>query len=106
MAGAVSFEDAEHPESIDLEDYETAETSARNPMSRDLSQTERLILNAQLDVPTVAVRFLGLYRYATKRDKIIVFISSLCAICGGAAMPLMTVLLFFFVGVRVLKIVV
>ena len=53
---------------------------------------EREIIKRQLDIPTVKVGIKELYRYATVNDLIIVFIASLGAIIGGAALPLMTIL--------------
>ena len=52
---------------------------------------EKEIVKRQLDIPEVKVTFRTLYRYATRNDCIIIAISSLCAIAGGAVMPLMTV---------------
>lgn len=52
---------------------------------------EKEIVKKQLDVPPVKVTFKTLYRYATRNDLLIVFISAVAAIGGGAVMPLMTV---------------
>ena len=52
---------------------------------------EKEVVKRQLDIPEVKVTFKTLYRYATRNDCIIIAISSLCAIAGGAVMPLMTV---------------
>lgn len=52
---------------------------------------EKEIVKRQLDIPEVKVTFRTLYRYATRNDLIIIVISSICAIAGGAVMPLMTV---------------
>ena len=52
---------------------------------------EREIIKRQLDVPNVKVTFLTLFRYATRNDIIIIVVSCICAIAGGAVMPLMTV---------------
>ena len=57
-----------------------------------LPDHEREIIKRQLDVPSVSVSFKTLYRYATLNDKIIIFVSAICAIAGGAALPLMTVI--------------
>lgn len=54
---------------------------------------EKEIVKRQLDIPTVKVSFMTLYRYSTKNDILIVLISAVCAIAGGAVMPLMTVCL-------------
>ncbi|KAL9007236.1 MAG: hypothetical protein Q9188_000039 [Gyalolechia gomerana] len=53
---------------------------------------EKEIVKRQLDLPPVTVTFKTLYRYATRKDLIIVSISALAAIGGGAVMPLMTVI--------------
>jgi ATP-binding cassette subfamily B (MDR/TAP) protein 1 len=58
---------------------------------RHLSTQERAIIERQLDIPPVDVTFGALFRYATKNDFLIIFISATCAIAGGAVMPLMTV---------------
>ena len=56
-----------------------------------LPDHEREIVKRQLEIPAIKVTFLTLYRYATRNDIIIIVISSICAIVGGAVMPLMTV---------------
>lgn len=56
-----------------------------------LPDHEKAIVKRQLDLPPVKVTYVTLYRYATKYDLLILVISSLCAIIGGAVMPLMTV---------------
>lgn len=57
-----------------------------------LPPKEREIVKRQLHIPSVTVTYKTLYRYATRNDLIIVFVSSICAIAGGAVMPLMTVI--------------
>ncbi|KAL2002600.1 hypothetical protein VTN02DRAFT_6410 [Thermoascus thermophilus] len=57
-----------------------------------LPEHERQILKKQLHSPTVKVTFLGLYRYASAMDWFIVLVSAICAIAGGAALPLFTIL--------------
>lgn len=52
---------------------------------------EREIVKKQLHVPPVVVTYKDLFRYATRNDLIIIYVSALCAIIGGAVMPLMTV---------------
>ena len=56
-----------------------------------LPEHEKAIVKRQLDIPTVKVTYKTLFRYSTKNDLIIIIISSICAIAGGAVMPLMTV---------------
>lgn len=56
-----------------------------------LPSNEREIVKKQLHIPKVSVTYWTLFRYATKLDLAIIFISAICAIAGGAALPLMTV---------------
>jgi len=57
-----------------------------------LSEHERAVIQRQLDAPTVNATFLKLFQYATTTDLIIIFISALCPIIGGAALPIPTVM--------------
>ena len=57
-----------------------------------LPEHEKAIVKRQLDIPPVTVTYRTLYRYATRNDLLIIAISSICAIAGGAVMPLMTVI--------------
>ncbi|KAF7542542.1 hypothetical protein G7Z17_g11483 [Cylindrodendrum hubeiense] len=50
------------------------------------------ILRRQVISPEVKQGVAVLYRYASRNDIIIIFISSICAIGAGAALPLMTVI--------------
>lgn len=59
---------------------------------KHLPPHEAEILRRQLHIPTVKVGFSTLYRYATTYDKLIMAVSAICAIGGGAALPLMTVI--------------
>lgn len=61
-----------------------------NPFSH-LPQHEQDILRRQVEVPEVSVGYFTLFRYATFIDKCILFVSCICTVAAGAAMPLMTV---------------
>ncbi|KAF2861862.1 putative multidrug resistance protein 1, 2 [Piedraia hortae CBS 480.64] len=52
---------------------------------------EAEVLKRQVDAPTSKLGYKDLYRYATRNDILIMLLSTICAIAGGAAMPLMTV---------------
>ena len=56
-----------------------------------LPSSERDIIKRQLETPKVKISFKSLFRYATGIDIIIIVISCICAIAGGAVLPLMTV---------------
>lgn len=57
-----------------------------------LPQHEAEILKLQLHAPSVQISWFGLYRYASRMDILIIFISAICAIVAGAALPLFTIL--------------
>jgi ATP-binding cassette, subfamily B (MDR/TAP), member 1 len=65
-----------------------------------LPEHERDVIKRQLDTPEVAVSFFKLYRYASRNDWLLVALSAICAILGGAIMPLMTVCFFAPCGVE------
>ncbi|KAJ5611716.1 Leptomycin B resistance protein [Penicillium herquei] len=58
---------------------------------KHLPPEEAAILKEQVTIPVVKVGIKTLYRYATKKDVLLIFICALCAIAAGAAQPLMTV---------------
>ncbi|MCJ1466071.1 GTPase-activating protein [Pseudocyphellaria aurata] len=60
---------------------------------------ERTIVKRQLHVPPVTVAYRNLFRYATRNDLIIIYASAVCAIAGGAIIPLMTVIFGQLTGV-------
>lgn len=56
-----------------------------------LPEQERAILKEQLDIPDVKVKYITLFRYATKADLLVLFVAAFGAIAGGAILPLFTV---------------
>ncbi|KAJ5722831.1 hypothetical protein N7488_000866 [Penicillium malachiteum] len=70
----------------------------KSPLSEEdapyahLPHDEKQILKSQLDQPSPSISLFGLYRFASRRDLIIVFISAICAIAAGVAQPLFMVL--------------
>ncbi|GMF75831.1 unnamed protein product [Aspergillus oryzae] len=58
-----------------------------------LPEHEKQILKKQLDADERKVPFVALFRYASRMDILIMFISAICAIAAGAALPLFTVCL-------------
>lgn len=59
---------------------------------KHLPPNEAAILKRQVFTPESPTNYWSLYRYATTNDKIIIAISIICSIAGGAALPLMTVI--------------
>ncbi|OQO03588.1 hypothetical protein B0A48_10253 [Cryoendolithus antarcticus] len=67
------------------------ETAEEEDAFAHLPEHEAAILRRQLETKPTKVTYFGLYRYATKGDLIILYVSGLAAIIGGAALPLMTI---------------
>ncbi|KAI9786832.1 MAG: GTPase-activating protein [Geoglossum umbratile] len=76
--------------SIGKVDSRAIEGGEDDPL-RHLPPREREVLERQLEVPTVKVTYWTLFRYASKTDLFIIFVSFICSIAGGAAQPLMTI---------------
>ena len=87
-----SSEDAVRMEKLDSQIIRINDVKQGEEAYAHLPDHEKEIVKRQLDIPTVKVTFTTLYRYATRNDLIIVAISALMAIAGGAVMPLMTVI--------------
>jgi ATP-binding cassette, subfamily B (MDR/TAP), member 1 len=83
---------AEDVKKIDSRIIQVKDVKKDDELYAHLPEHEREIIKRQLDIPSITVTFKTLYRYATRNDLIIIFVSALCAIIGGAAMPLMTVI--------------
>ncbi|KAL7626760.1 hypothetical protein AAE478_003534 [Parahypoxylon ruwenzoriense] len=63
-----------------------------NDPYKHLPDDEAQILKKQVITPEVKAGVATLYRYSSRNDLIIMAVSALCAIAGGAALPLMTVI--------------
>ncbi|KAI0017325.1 multidrug resistance protein [Xylariomycetidae sp. FL0641] len=57
-----------------------------------LPEHEAAILKRQVITPEVKAGVATIYRYSSRNDILIMAVSALCAIAGGAALPLMTVI--------------
>ncbi|KAK1073519.1 GTPase-activating protein [Friedmanniomyces endolithicus] len=68
-----------------------AEKEEEDTLLSHLPEHEAAILKRQLDIPPVKLTYKSLYRYATRNDLLLMVLSSICAIVGGAVMPLMTI---------------
>jgi ATP-binding cassette subfamily B (MDR/TAP) protein 1 len=61
------------------------------PTAVVLSDQEKQIIDRQTDAPSVTVSYLSLFRYANKKDVLIMITALVASIASGAVMPLMTV---------------
>ncbi len=74
-----------------LDSQVVKQTEDLDEVLKHLPPDERDVIKGQLDIPEVKVNYFTLYRFATKMDLLVIVVSTLCAIAGGAALPLMTV---------------
>ena len=86
-----SSQDIAALEKLDSKIVKVGEVKEGEEAYAHLPPNEKEIVKKQLDIPSVTVTFKTLYRYATRNDLLIVFISAIAAVAGGAVMPLMTV---------------
>ncbi|KAI4208037.1 MAG: hypothetical protein LQ346_000201 [Caloplaca aetnensis] len=87
-----SSQDVTALEKLDSKVVKIGEVKEGDEAYAHLPPHEREIVKRQLEIPPVTVNFRTLYRYATRNDLIIVCVSAIAAIGGGAVMPLMTVI--------------
>ncbi|KAK8019301.1 P-loop containing nucleoside triphosphate hydrolase protein [Apiospora arundinis] len=80
-----------HTSKADSKAAQAAKEEENDPF-RHLPDHEAQILRRQIVTDEVKAGVGILYRYADKWDLTIMFVSSICAIAGGAALPLMTVI--------------
>jgi len=85
-----SPQDLNELQKLDSKVIKVKEGKEEDPF-KHLPADEALVLKRQVDLPVVPTSFKQLYRYSTRNDKIIVAISVICSVGGGAALPLMTV---------------
>ena len=98
-SGSTSSEDAPHLEKLDSQIIKVSDVKQGEEAYAHLPDHEREIIKRQLDIPEVRVTFVSLYRYATRNDLIIVAISAVMAIAGGAVFPLLTIIFGQLTGV-------
>jgi ATP-binding cassette subfamily B (MDR/TAP) protein 1 len=68
------------------------------PTTAALSDHEKQIIDRQTDAPSVTVSYLSLFRYANKKDVLIMIAALVASIASGAVMPLMTLVYGNFAG--------
>lgn len=84
------------PEKLVLKKVDTqvavpAKASDPEDLFKHLPPNEAEVLRRQIITPEVKQGVAVLYRYASRNDILIIILSSICAIAGGASLPLMTV---------------
>ncbi|KAK5953832.1 GTPase-activating protein [Knufia fluminis] len=76
---------------VDSKIVQVREAPKEDEIFAHLPKHEQDVLKRQVDIPSVPVKYSTLFRYATTWDKVFLVIAAICAIGGGAALPLMTV---------------
>ncbi|KAL2052621.1 hypothetical protein ABVK25_007181 [Lepraria finkii] len=94
-----SSEDVAYLEKLDSHIVKVPEMKQGEEAYAHLPENEKEIVKRQLEIPTVTVTFKTLYRYATRNDLLILAVSCISAIAGGAVMPLMTVIFGQLAGI-------
>lgn len=90
-SGSSSTSDAPKLRKLDSTIVKVEDSKDDDAAYAHLPPNEMEIVKKQLHIPVVSVTYWTLFRYATKLDLVIIFISAICAIAGGASLPLMTV---------------
>lgn len=89
-------EDSSTKSGVALEKADSKVIKAPKDINNDpfkhLPADEAEILKRQVITPEVKAGVATLYRYSSRNDLIIMVVSTICAIAGGAALPLMTVI--------------
>ncbi|CAJ2507030.1 Uu.00g082160.m01.CDS01 [Anthostomella pinea] len=76
---------------LDSKVIDASKQSDNDPFAH-LPGHEAAVLKKQVDTPDVKAGLAAIYRYSSTNDILIMVVSALCAIAGGAALPLMTVI--------------
>lgn len=63
-----------------------------------LSEKEQELIDIQTTAPSLTVGYFALFRYATRRDIVIMILALVASIAAGAVMPLMTLVYGNFAG--------
>ncbi|KAL6712815.1 GTPase-activating protein [Lecanora helva] len=98
-SGSSSSDDLKLAKKLDSHIIKVDDVKEGDDAYAHLPPHEKEIIKKQLDIPDAKVTFKTLYRYATRNDLIIIVISCISAIAGGAVMPLMTVIFGQLTGV-------
>ncbi|KAJ4350097.1 uncharacterized protein N0V89_008718 [Didymosphaeria variabile] len=84
----------DNPEVLDEKTLEDGDGSS----AAGLTEDEKRIIQRQLDAPNEKVGYFTLFRYANKKDMLIMMVSFVASIVAGACLPLMTLVYGNFAG--------
>ncbi|KAF2264957.1 P-loop containing nucleoside triphosphate hydrolase protein [Lojkania enalia] len=86
------------PSSVAHDDRHASDEEKTAGPSASLSEEEQSIIDKQVNVPTLQVGYFSLFRYASRKDAVIMFISSIASVAAGAVFPLMILVYGNFAG--------
>ncbi|KAL2270308.1 hypothetical protein VTJ83DRAFT_2492 [Remersonia thermophila] len=91
--GSVEAKDKElKPAARQEGDAAAAAASKESDPFAHLPEDQAQLLRDQVHTPDVRIGVATLYRYSSRNDLLIIFVSAICAIISGAVLPLMTVI--------------
>lgn len=79
----------ENPTVVDEKTFDDADASSSS--AAGLTEDEKNIIKQQLDAPNEKFGYFSLFRYANKKETLIMIVSLIASIAAGACLPLMTV---------------
>lgn len=82
---------------IDEKNRVPSEAEAKPPTA-GLSEQEKEIIDRQTTAPSLTVGYFSLFRYASRKDTVIMVLAFIASIAAGAVMPLMTLVYGNFAG--------
>lgn len=83
-----------NPTGVDEKALEDGDASSAEGLTND----EKSIIQRQLDAPNENVGYFTLFRYANKKEMLIMVVSLLASVAAGACLPLMTLVYGNFAG--------
>ncbi|KAF2475413.1 leptomycin B resistance protein pmd1 [Lindgomyces ingoldianus] len=84
--------------SASAQDDEKRASGEETPATTTLSDEEKQIIEKQLHMPKKSVGYFSLFRYANRKEALIMAIAAIASIVAGAVLPLMTLVYGNFAG--------
>ncbi|KAF1951528.1 P-loop containing nucleoside triphosphate hydrolase protein [Byssothecium circinans] len=83
--------------SVDVDEKIVSDGDAQSSTA-GLNEQEKAIIDKQTDAPNEKVGYFALFRYADKKDALVILVATIASIAAGAAMPLMILVFGNFAG--------
>ncbi|KAJ4299267.1 hypothetical protein N0V90_004511 [Kalmusia sp. IMI 367209] len=79
-------------------DEKVVDVESQSSAAAGLTEDEKRIVERQVDAPNETVGYFSLFRYANKKEVVIMLVSFLASVAAGACLPLMTLVYGNFAG--------